>query len=94
MSKKKRSEFHFRIFRQDKCEAQAFFRIFRCKKELSRQKLVLLQAKNEQAMKASIINIGDELLIGQVVNTNATYMSRALTAAGIAVAEVCTRRHE
>lgn len=41
-------------------------------------------------MKASIINIGDELLIGQVVNTNAAYMSRALTAAGIAVAEVCT----
>ena len=40
-------------------------------------------------MKASIINIGDELLIGQVQNTNATYMSRALTAAGISVAEVC-----
>ena len=41
-------------------------------------------------MKASIINIGDELLIGQVVNTNATYMSRALTASGISVIEVCT----
>lgn len=41
-------------------------------------------------MKASIINIGDELLIGQVVNTNATYMSRALTMSGIAVVEVCT----
>ena len=41
-------------------------------------------------MKASIINIGDELLIGQVVNTNATYMSRALTASGISVVEVCT----
>ena len=41
-------------------------------------------------MKAGIINIGDELLIGQVVNTNATYMSRALTAVGIEVEEVCT----
>lgn len=41
-------------------------------------------------MKATIINIGDELLIGQVVNTNATYMSRALTMSGIAVVEVCT----
>lgn len=41
-------------------------------------------------MKATIINIGDELLIGQVVNTNASYMSRALTASGISVVEVCT----
>ena len=41
-------------------------------------------------MKASIINIGDELLIGQVVNTNAAYLSRSLTTAGIQVAEVCT----
>ena len=41
-------------------------------------------------MNASIINIGDELLIGQVVNTNATYMSRALTSIGIRVKEVCT----
>ena len=41
-------------------------------------------------MNASIINIGDELLIGQVVNTNATYMSQALTAVGIEVEEVCT----
>lgn len=41
-------------------------------------------------MKASIINIGDELLIGQVVNTNAAYMSRSLTAAGIEVVEVST----
>ena len=41
-------------------------------------------------MKSSIINIGDELLIGQVVNTNAAYMSQALTSAGIAVGEVCT----
>jgi len=33
----------------------------------------------------SIINIGDELLLGQVVNTNASTMSRMLTAAGMEV---------
>lgn len=33
----------------------------------------------------TIINIGDELLIGQVVNTNASTMSRMLTAAGMDV---------
>ncbi len=33
-------------------------------------------------MDITIINIGDELLIGQVVNTNASTMSRMLTAAG------------
>ena len=38
-------------------------------------------------MKATIINIGDELLIGQVVNTNASRMSQMLTAAGIAVVQ-------
>ena len=36
-------------------------------------------------MKVSIINIGDELLIGQVVNTNASTMSRMLTEAGMEV---------
>ena len=36
-------------------------------------------------MKVSIINIGDELLIGQVVNTNASSMSQMLTAAGMSV---------
>lgn len=36
-------------------------------------------------MTTTIINIGDELLIGQVVNTNASTMSRLLTEAGIAV---------
>ena len=37
-------------------------------------------------MNVTIINIGDELLIGQVVNTNASTMSRLLTGAGM---EVC-----
>ena len=36
-------------------------------------------------MNVTIINIGDELLIGQVVNTNASTMSRMLTAAGMDV---------
>ncbi len=36
-------------------------------------------------MNITIINIGDELLIGQVVNTNASTMSRMLTAAGMDV---------
>lgn len=36
-------------------------------------------------MTTTIINIGDELLIGQVVNTNASTMSGLLTEAGMAV---------
>ena len=36
-------------------------------------------------MKATILNIGDELLIGQVVNTNASSMSQMLIATGIDV---------
>ena len=38
-------------------------------------------------MNVSIINIGDELLIGQVVNTNATTMSKMLIAAGMDIKE-------
>ena len=37
------------------------------------------------SMKATILNIGDELLIGQVVNTNASRMAQMLIAAGIDV---------
>jgi nicotinamide-nucleotide amidase len=36
-------------------------------------------------MKAEIISIGDELLIGQVVNTNASWMAEQLNMAGITV---------
>ena len=39
-------------------------------------------------MKAEIINIGDELLIGQVVNTNASWMATALTLAGVDVVQI------
>ncbi len=41
-------------------------------------------------MKVKIINIGDELLIGQVVNTNAARMSQLLTEAGMEVDSVET----
>ena len=41
-------------------------------------------------MNVHIINIGDELLIGQVVNTNAAWMSEKLTANGFEVSEVFT----
>ncbi|HNX86560.1 MAG TPA: CinA family nicotinamide mononucleotide deamidase-related protein, partial [Bacteroidales bacterium] len=39
-------------------------------------------------MKAEIINIGDELLIGQVVNTNASWMAEQLTLTGFPVIRV------
>ena len=38
--------------------------------------------------RVSIINIGDELLIGQVVNTNASWMSQQFVANGMDVAKV------
>lgn len=41
-------------------------------------------------MKVSIISIGDELLIGQVVNTNASWMSQLLTENSFQVTEVLT----
>ena len=39
-------------------------------------------------MKAAIINIGDELLIGQVVNTNASWMAEVLKNSGVQIEEV------
>lgn len=38
-------------------------------------------------MRATIITIGDEILIGQILDTNSRYISRALNAHGIVVAE-------
>lgn len=38
-------------------------------------------------MKATIITIGDEILIGQILDTNSRYISRALNVHGIVVAE-------
>lgn len=39
-------------------------------------------------MTAEIINIGDELLIGQVVNTNAAWLAQQLHATGISIRQV------
>lgn len=36
-------------------------------------------------MKVEIISIGDELLIGQIINTNAVYLARQLTALGLEI---------
>lgn len=41
-------------------------------------------------MNAAIISIGDELLIGQVTNTNAAYIAQKLTGIGIQIKEVAT----
>ncbi len=41
-------------------------------------------------MKAAIISIGDELLIGQTVNTNASWMGEQCTKNGITVSQVFT----
>jgi len=41
-------------------------------------------------MTAEIITIGDELLIGQIVNTNASYIAKLLNDTGVAVARTTT----
>ena len=38
-------------------------------------------------MKAEIITIGDEILIGQIVDTNAAYIAQRLNAVGFVVSE-------
>ncbi len=45
---------------------------------------------NKRAGKAEIISIGDELLIGQVVNTNASWMAEILSASGIDLHKITT----
>lgn len=39
-------------------------------------------------MKAELITIGDELLIGQVVNTNAVFLAKALNGIGIEIVQI------
>ncbi len=41
-------------------------------------------------LNAEIISIGDELLIGQIINTNASYISNSLNAIGVDVTRVTT----
>ncbi len=45
-------------------------------------------------MNAQIITIGDEILIGQIVDTNSAWMAQQLNANGIAVTEIITCRDE
>src|SRR3974377_1139513 len=45
---------------------------------------------SQNFLTASIITIGDEILIGQVVNTNAAYLSKQLFSVGIPVKKVIT----
>ncbi|HET6512801.1 MAG TPA: competence/damage-inducible protein A [Candidatus Kapabacteria bacterium] len=42
------------------------------------------------AVRAELISIGDELLIGQVINTNASTLSKALNSTGIRVVRITT----
>ena len=56
-----------------------------------------MQEKDDNKMKtalAEIVSIGDELLIGQVVNTNASWMAHELNQAGITVVQVTTVRDD
>ena len=39
-------------------------------------------------MKAELITIGDEILIGQIVNTNAVFLAKALNKIGIEVTQI------
>lgn len=50
--------------------------------------MIILLQKNR--MNIEIINIGDELLIGQVVNTNASFMAKELNAVGLNVKRITT----
>ena len=45
-------------------------------------------------MKANVISIGDELLIGQTINTNASYIGAKLTETGLIVSRVVTTSDE
>ncbi|NJN77138.1 MAG: competence/damage-inducible protein A [Saprospiraceae bacterium] len=45
-------------------------------------------------MNAQIITIGDEILIGQIVDTNSAWMAQQLNANGIAVTEIITCRDD
>ena len=39
-------------------------------------------------MKAELISIGDEILIGQIVNTNSVFLAKQLNRIGIDVAQI------
>ena len=39
-------------------------------------------------MRATLINIGDEILIGQIINTNSVYLAKSLIETGIMINEI------
>ena len=39
-------------------------------------------------MKAELITIGDEILIGQIVNTNAVFLAKVLNKIGIEIIQI------
>ena len=39
-------------------------------------------------MKAELITIGDEILIGQIINTNAVFLAKELNKIGIEIAQI------
>jgi len=39
-------------------------------------------------MKAELITIGDEILIGQIVNTNSVFLAKALNKIGIEIVQI------
>ena len=39
-------------------------------------------------MKAELLTIGDEILIGQIVNTNAVFLSKVLNKIGIEIIQI------
>jgi len=39
-------------------------------------------------MKAELLTIGDEILIGQIVNTNAVFLAKALNKIGIEIVQI------
>ena len=39
-------------------------------------------------MKAELITIGDEILIGQIVNTNSVFLAKVLNKIGIEIAQI------
>jgi nicotinamide-nucleotide amidase len=41
-------------------------------------------------MKAEVINIGDEILIGQIINTNAVWIAEQFNLLGVPIAKMCT----
>lgn len=41
-------------------------------------------------MKASIVSIGDEILVGQIIDTNSAWIANALKIEGVSVEEICS----